>query len=142
MFQIKFHINDCFTKNKNPTLNYSPIQLQRFTHTLFINIDIEHIMLIVCKLMHKVNYQSKSCLLGLTKAKLEKINHNLNEVWIKAEARNCYLCKWVLIISYVVSKDEVLPSAENVTKLFFNGVVQNIWLEASTFSEWLTTTAA
>lgn len=50
-------------------------------------------MLIVCKLMHKVNYQSKSCLLGLTKAKLEKINHNLNEVWIKAEARNCYLCK-------------------------------------------------
>lgn len=48
---------------------YSPIQLQRFTHTLFINIDIEHILLIVCKLMHKVNYQSKSCLLGLTKAK-------------------------------------------------------------------------
>lgn len=76
--------------------------------------------------MHKVNYQSKSCLLGLTKAKLEKINHNLNEVWIKAEARNCYLCKRVLIISYVVSKDEVLPSAENVTKLFFNGVVLNI----------------
>lgn len=72
---------------------YSAIQLQRFTHTLFINIDIKHILLIVCKLMHKVNYQSKSCLLGLTKAKLEKINHNLNEVWIKAEARNCYLCK-------------------------------------------------
>lgn len=89
-----------FDQKKKP-YPYSQIQLQRFTHTLFINIDIEHILLIVCKLMHKVNYQSKSCLLGLTKAKLEKINHNLNEVWIKAEARNCYLFKWVLIISCI-----------------------------------------